>query len=577
MKAVAQLKRPTHRFGTLLLSLMTLCVFLTSSAPDRVVAEEATSSQPVVFATATIAGSDALWSGAEQIAAAMKYREIIQVGRALLKSQLKVDALDPSQPLGIALATDGSTVATFGYVPFKPGEKLELAAIEAIKDSIKNLDKNNLFKGDFYTLGNTLIIGLANQKNLVSAIPAEKYQTLSQTENLTTLMQINVNVEALPNELLEAGASLIRQKLASQLSEESPDEIQNIEQALNKYNELAESVSSLLWSLTVDGDANLSSKVQLSLKPTSKLASSVEKSFNAPTRWNAVYSTPNAIYASAQASDNSDLVVKSDIASTRKALNENMLRSLDVLVDDPNNLEIAKEIVSNLADAIIADAQSGVADSGLALCADPLMLVATSTTSSSAALEKATKILSDRLQKEFPELGDSMTTESIEGYNVLAFELPFRKISSDLPDYLAKKSFAAKIGYSDDAAVFIAGFDEAAIKEEFQRVAIGGKETGAQPHASVVDAAQIAKVVQSILATCEDVRPVAAKSVAILANAQDATIVSKDNFADDMLTFEFTISHGLFAAAGDVIRLNLIKTGNGDEGQDLDDLFDDEE
>ena len=38
-----------------------------------------------------------------------------------------------------------------------------------------------------------------------------------------------------------------------------------------------------------------------------------------------------------------------------------------------------------------------------------------------------------------------------------------------------------------------------------------------------------------------------------------------------------TIRTGFFKALGDVVKINLVGGGNGDEGQDIDDLFDDEE
>ena len=135
-----------------------------------------------------------------------------------------------------------------------------------------------------------------------------------------------------------------------------------------------------------------------------------------------------------------------------------------------------------------------------------------------------------------------------------------------------------RLGFSSDALLLVATLDEDAAKSTFERVARGSHETAPQPNESFLDCSALAKALQSVLATFDDVRQQASDSVTGFAKMEDARIVSTKSYNGGTFEMKTTIRSDFFKALGDVVRINLVVgVGNGDEGQDIDDLFDEEE
>ena len=554
-----------------LVSTILCASFLTSVFSAAPVAAD----EPRVVATFSVSGVDGLWSGSERVADAMKFGDLVKGVRGLFNARVKTDLLDPAKPLGAIVATNGDEVVAFGYLPLLKPEAIDESGLAEFKERLSELDPNGAFQADFFVVNGALIVGKESQKNLISAIPADAFSIPSG--DAATLIDVQINVDAVPQEFVEAGSAILRQKLAELTEGEDSDELQSVDRALANYSDLVSSLKSIQWTLSVDADASLVSDFVLTPKPETELAESLAKTAQTPTRWLAVAETPNAIATSIDAGDCSATNFKGDAEHLRRAIHENLEEALDVLKDDPETLEFAKEIAGRVENAIVADIPTDTYDCGFAVSAEPFALVFASICAAPNELQTAVEKLVERFREtESISIGE-LANEEIEGYSVLGSTVPLDDVSDDLPAFFKGKTLGVKVGFSKDAILFVAALDPDATAATFERVARGSRETGPQPTESYLDFVELAKAVQSVLATCDDVRPQATRSIETFVKAEDARIVFARSYDGGVLKFKTTVRTGFFKALGDFLRISLTSGGDGDEGQDIDDLFDDEE
>ena len=552
--------------STILCASFLTCVF--SAAP--VAADE-----PRVIASFSVSSVDGLWNGGERVADAMKYGDLVKGIRGLFNARVKSDLLDPAKPLGVIVATNGDEVAAFGYLPLLKPEEFDEAALAGLKEKLLEIDQNLFQSAEFFVANGALIVGKESQKNLISSVPADAFAVPSG--DAETLVGVQINFEALPQEFVEAGSAVLRQKLAEMVGDENDDELLSVDRALANYSELVSSLKSIQWTLAADADSNLVSDFVLTAKPETDLAESLAKTAQTPTRWRAIADTPNAIAISIDAGDCSTSSFKVDAEHLRRAIHKNLEEMFDVLKDDPETLEFAKEIAEHVENAIVADIPTETYDCGFAISAEPLALVFSSTCAAPNELQTAAEKLVERFRETESLPIDELAKEEIEGYSVLGSTVPLDDVSDDLPAFFKGKTLGVKVGFSKDAILFVAALDPDATAATFERVARGSRETGPQPTESYLDFVELAKTVQSVLATCDDVRPQATQSIETFVKAEDARIVFARSYDGGVLKFKTTVRTGFFKALGDFLRISLTSGGDGDEGQDIDDLFDDEE
>lgn len=557
--------------ATFLGALAAVSVPSFASDADESVAKKA----PEVVASLRFSGTDDLWNNSEKIADVMKYKEILQGVRGLLKIRAKMDVIDPSKEWGVVVATDGDTIAAFGYLPLANPEEFDDLDVAEFMVNVQQLFKTALPKLDAYVESGFLLIFNRDQDSIVTALPFESYGAPKQ-EGDASLLSLDINFDALPKELVEAGAALVRQKLAEIAENESAYDQQSVDHALAKYSDLINSLKQLRWSFTVDNDANLVSDLVLTTNPESPVAESLVKTSQTQTKWNAIAETPNAILAAAEAGVVFSPNLKGDVESIRKSIHDNLLNSLDILIDDPENFEIAKDIVGHVEEALVANLESEVYDNGFAVASDPLSVIFANSCAAPDQIKTATDLLIKRLKKTNPELAEAFKEEKVVDYDVTSVELELNSISDELPTFLKGKTLTVKYGVNSDSLLVVASFDARHAMSEFTRVAESSREKTPQKNESFYDLSQLAKALQIVLASYDNVRPQASRSVDAFANAEDAKIVFTREFRGNVVELKSTVKSDFFKALGDVMRINFM-SGNGDEGEDVDDLFNDEE
>lgn len=554
--------------------------FLISSIAPRAVADDAPTNAPApkVVATLIFPGTNEACEGLARIADVMKYKSAFQGICEILKAKNSGSIADPTQPFGVAIATDGDKVAAFGFIRLADPETFDDSALEAFKTSLAENNGNNplfkSFKGDFFLVNGLLFVGDPKLKDFYSSIPEDEYSIPVAENGTTRLIDFQVKVDGLPKELAEAGAAVLRQQLAKIVGGADEDKIKEIDRALNEYSNLVNSISQLRWTLGIDVNANLVVESSITAADESELADIFEKTAQAQTRWNVVKETSDSVVATAEAGVARQLAQgNADVA--RKTIRDNLLNSLDVLIDDPKNLDVAKEIVAHVEDAMVAGLQSGVYDRGVAVSANPLTVVVGASSSSSDSLKKAGNILLDNLKENNQAFADAVVSEKIEGYDVVSLAVSKLDSEKKAPPFFDGASPTVKIGASNDAVLIVASIDGERAASEFQRVAKGSTELAPQTNERVFDVSRLAAVVQAALSKCDNVRPVAAQSVDCFIEAENAKIVSSRRFEGRLLASKTTITSGVFKALGDVIRVNMFSRADADEGEDIDGLFDD--
>ncbi|MGI6401695.1 MAG: hypothetical protein ACOX0A_06260 [Thermoguttaceae bacterium] len=563
------------RLGACLLFMTALCSLPLSSASVPAFgadAPETASESTKIVATVTVNSLEEAWNGAEKIADAMQYKELLTGLRGLVRTQYE-SMIDNSQPIGAVVAIDGDSVAPFVFIPLKDMS----APPDLSKEPFKTLNAHGV---KYFVDEDVLFITPPELNKFVSSVPKESYLPAPSAEGVDTIVKATLNIDEVPGELFEAGASALRQVFAELVEEGEIFDLQSVDNALAKYSELVDSIQQLQWILYVDPDSKLVAEITITVDPESALA---PVSKPEPTRWNAIAETPSAIFASAEAGANPTDFVQDVSEVYFRAIHDNLLNAFDVEFDNHEVYEAAEEILGHIEKALVAEFQSTQYDSGFAVTSEPFSVAVASICAAPDELQKAADALVRRLCDADSLFEDMFEMEEVEDYKVTSFKLNFDDLFDEddfedgAPLSFKGQTFVLKCGFSSDALVVIATFDEAYAEEEFKRIVQNSKDLSPSKPEATFDVAQFAVLVRKLLASYSDVNPVALEAVDVMANAKDAKIVLTDKSEGNVHRASVTFNRGFFEAYGEVTRLMMILgRGNNDEGVDLDELFKDE-
>ncbi|MGN0930365.1 MAG: hypothetical protein ACI4NP_01460 [Thermoguttaceae bacterium] len=562
--------------SALMAALLTTCCFLLNATTTR--ADEST---PKIVASVVCPSVDSVFMGAGRIANAMKCNGFVETARLLAKSRGCFDVLDPSRPFGYVLATDDNTVFPFFFFPVKDVEKNNEealnTAIASLVEKIAN-DKlpNELIPNAGFLVGDFFVVTQQDFKERTQAIPQNEYLDSIQKDN-GVLLTVNVNLSVLPKELIEAVSSLARQKLAESIPDDDENKLKSVEDSLANLSDLLNSIQALQYNLEVSSESALVSTFKCAFVPDSKIAEHLQKTADASTRWNAISATPNTILVSVEAGEEYR-ATGFDFNNVASIIHENIKQGLDALADKPAEHEVAVKVAALFEQALLAQIKTPSYDRAFAITNDPLTIVCGSNCADPENVKEGVKRLVEEVGKKDEKISKCLSSEEVEGFQVTSFKLSLADIVKTpqfpLP---TDKDLVAKIGVSSDSALLLLGIDSDNADAQFKRIAEASKTREKSQYALTIDYVQIAKLAKIFIKDNQNVVPIVKQIVDELANAENVrTLVSK-TYQDNALTCQSTLTKEFFAVCGDVVRTQLNKSNaSGDEGKDLDELFEEE-
>ena len=532
-----------------------------------------------VFATVTIASLDDLQTAVSKVAEKLERQDMANVIFELARSQKYVALLDPEKPITIAFATNGDTVAPFVRVPLTD---FEPDALDALKGLLE--DRLDEFELELRVSDAGLYVGQKALMDFILSIPEEKLNIApSAVSERAPLFAFDLNLTNAPEEILEAGASALRLKLAEGLSElEDDEQINQLDQIFDYLFDVFECVETMRVAFTIDESCAFVATFAASVKEGSFLADELERSQQTPTRWSALTSLPNSIYGTIS----TGVVSERDKELTKNAyagLPElwNSLDELDVIVDDPENYELAKELLELLQKSAEKDGELDVNDSGLAILARPAAIIAGSVEAATEELREALGRIAARLQAENAKFNDfiALDAEKIDDFDVSKITIPMSEFC-DLGNY-ADKSIAIRAAFAKDAvvlAIALADQEGKELDELLAQVLAATKSPAPQPTDSILDLSQLAVLAQDILTSLSDEIELTDEAIATLkcvSENHDAKIVFSSQYADNLLKMQMTASGSIVDSIKAIVD-NIEEAKLEDSGQDVDDLFDEE-
>ncbi len=519
-----------------------------------------------------VPGLNNLWDAAESVGTEAKFLEAVQVLRESVASAAQLQAIDASKPIEIYVATDENEVFPYARVPLVAS--VDEASLATLKEKITEKTPDNA--SELFVEGSSLFVCSSQFKSLVptnSDSPTIDYEK-------DALVVVEVDFAAIPREFLEAGFAFVRQRIAEAASADSDVAQEDLEALLTCYSELVDSLERLRYTLRVDSERNLVSTFTVVAKPGGELAGLIAKARDAKTRWNVVANTPNAVFAVAGSSAQSEAIKKFQLNQFKNVTCRNILDKLDVLIDSPEDFEVAKELVQAFEAEGVAQLESGATDVGAAFCADPVLLDVAWTLSKPEEFQKALRKLVDHMIKNDPEVAKyvALETKTVEDFAVSEFNWKIEESNEDAPQYFKGKTLTARLGVGDGAAIVVLGLNAVDVDAEFARIAKGSKEIGAVPQRSTFDFAPLALLIYDVVSSEKDARPVALKTLEKIGESQGVRWISNRRFSENRIDLDFVVEKGFFQTLGEVVRINLrANVGSEDEGEDLDDLFEDEQ
>ncbi|MBQ9370799.1 MAG: hypothetical protein IJU03_01240 [Thermoguttaceae bacterium] len=532
-----------------------------------------------VFATVTIASLDDLQTAVSKVAEKLERQDMANVIFELARSQKYVALLDPEKPITIAFATNGDTVAPFVRVPLTD---FEPDALDALKGLLE--DRLDEFELELRVSDAGLYVGQKALMDFILSIPEEKLNIApSAVSERAPLFAFDLNLTNAPEEILEAGASALRLKLAEGLSElEDDEQINQLDQIFDYLFDVFECVETMRVAFTIDESCAFVATFAASVKEGSFLADELERSQQTPTRWSALTSLPNSIYGTIS----TGVVSERDKELTKNAyagLPElwDSLDELDVIVDDPENYELAKELLELLQKSAEKDGELDVNDSGLAILARPAAIIAGSVEASTEELREALGRIAARLQAENAKFNDfiALDAEKIDDFDVSKITIPMSEFC-DLGNY-ADKSIAIRAAFAKDAvvlAIALADQEGKELDDLLAQVLAATKSPAPQPTDSILDLSQLAVLAQDILTSLSDEIELTDEAIATLkcvSENHDAKIVFSSQYADNLLKMQMTASGSIVDSIKAIVD-NIEEAKLEDSGQDVDDLFDEE-
>ena len=532
------------------------------------------------------AGYDAVWAAAERVSEEMKLVEAVEAARAIYGD---VQGVDREQPFGFVVATDGSEFVSFAFLPVANVEKLEFVGASDLKDKIETTAEG-MFIGDkprFRLLEKDgwLFVVEAEKEAFV---PTSDPTAWLGAERNAGVLTFQVDLTALPEELIEAGLAALRQKVAENASTDDETALEQFDATLEYYSAILDSLEQFRWTLDVDAaTGDLVWDCAVVCKDGSPLAETLAGAQNAETRWSAIAETPNAVFAAVEAGQRSALE-REFLAKLQAVALDNARNAPKIGLESDEDQALAEEtlaVVEKLANSTIAD---GTFDSASAFTCEPNLLAsfAVAPLDGSELLGVARKIF-DKLKKDEPEIVGKiekfvkLDAGIVEGFAVSSIDVPFDELDADFSEpfaaYWSDKTLAVRFGTSADAILLVAGVEPSAVDAEFARIAAASKSKTPAPKRAVFAVAPLGRWALEMFGESDELTVVARKTLERIAEADDARFELEYSIDGNRLDALYVVKSGVFRLISDIVRTNLLsKLGSEDEGEDVDALFEEE-
>lgn len=553
-------------FFLLCIQTLTLNLFLSHNA--NLSAAEPSASE--IVASVTFTSEDAVWKAVEQIGAEMKYAQIAKGIKEIVGAKFKkLDAIDTSAPLGIAVATNGDDIFPFGYLPLKDGVTVDERELNSIKQQIETQIQLN-----------SIVLFVKDSKLFISLKKHQDYIPSPIDINIpeSALLTVKVDLSRIPQEFIEAGFSTFRQKIAQQVSEKSDESVKSLDMLLKHYSELLNSISQYQTSFFITESNDLVFSTTINCKTGSVLADNFTDAKKSQTRWGSIMEASNPIFASITAGKRLESLKELQLYQFKNVFCKYLLNQLDVLLDNPEDFEIARQLVDILIAEESASISSGRYDAAISISNDPFVIKIGTIINDPQKIREGLQIVANRLRKENNKVDSylQLNADEFEGFSITKLEIPISEIAPNTIAYFKEKSIAVCIGVGEGALAITLGSEAALVEAELKKMTSNAKDLTPIPTQNTFDLSQCSSLLHNILSNLEGVNPEALASVKALANAEDAKIITSYEIEDSTLNYETKFEHGLFSAIGEIIRVNIYGAKE-DDSEELDDLFDDEE
>lgn len=534
------------------------------------------------------AGYDAIWGAAEGVARALKVVEVVETVRAIYGD---VQGLDRAKPFGVVVATDGSAVVPFAFLPVEKIEKLEFVGVSDLKEKIETTPE-----GTF--IGDEPRFRLLEKDGWLFVCEAGKEAVLPTTDPTAWLgdkgdkggesvLSVDVDLTALPEELLEAGFAGARQKIAETAPTDDPFALDEFNATLEYYSALFDSLERVAWTLNVDAETgDLVWEASVVCKDGSPLAETFAGARNAETRWGAVVETPNAVWAAVDAGKRSELD-REFLAKRQANAIDKMRLAVEIGLDDAEERTAAEELIAVLEKILTSLAADGTVDFASAFACDPLVWTTAIAPIDGEETARVVRMFWEKLKEREPEIAGKIAkfvkidAGTVDGFNVSKIDFPFaefeEEMSPDWGDYWNDKTLAVRWGTSDDAILLVVGLDSVEADAEFARIAAGAKTKTPAPTRFAFAVAPFGRWASDALDGNKAAPGVLRKAAERIAEADGARCEVEYAVDGDRLDARYVVKSEMFRVIGDVLRMNLVANiGSGGEGEDVDELFEEE-
>lgn len=532
------------------------------------------------------AGYDAVWAAAEQVAKEMKLAEAVEAIRAIYGD---VQGLDREKPFGVVVATDGSEVVPFAFLPVASVEKLEFVGASDLKEKLETTAEGT-FIGDAPRLRllekeGWLFIFEAGKENVV---PTSDPTAWLDAEGDAGVLTFWLDLTALPEELLEAGFAALRQKAAENAPTDDEAALEQFNATLEYYSAIFDSLERVRWSLNVDAaTGDLAWRCSIACEDGSPLRETLTGAQNAETRWGAIAETPNAVWAAVQAGKRSALD-REFLAKQQAVAFDNFKTALEIGLDSDEERALAEELFVALEKCAKSAAVDGTFDSASAFACEPTLFASFAVAPvDGSELTDVVRKLIEQMKKNVPEKSGQIDqfikigAETVEGFAVSKIDVPCVEFDAEAPEPLAAywndKTFVVRCGTNADAVLLVVGLDSAAVDAEFARIAAASKTKTPAPKRAAFDVAPLGRWALDAFGESDALTGAARKTLQRIAEAEDARFEIEYSVDGNRLDARYVVKSEIFRLIGDLVRLNLAaRLGSGGEGEDVDELFEEE-
>lgn len=532
------------------------------------------------------AGYDAVWTAAERVAKELKLAEAVEAARAIYGD---VQGVDREKPLGVVVATDGSSVVPFAFLPVASVEKLEFVGASDLKEEIETTPEG-IFIGDEPRLrllekDGWLFVCEAGKE---AVLPTSDPTAWLGDEGNAGVLTFQIDLTALPEELLEAGFAALRQKAAENAPTDDEAALEQFDATLEYYSAIFDAIERIRWTLDVDAaTGDLVWEATVACKDDSPLSETFAGAQNAETRWGAVAETPNAVFAVVQAGKHSALD-REFLAKQQTVASDNFKTAFEIGLDSDEERALAEELFAAFEKCMKPATVDGTFDSASAFACEPTVLASFAVAPvDGSELTEAVRKFVEKKKNDVPEKAGEIDkfvkigAETVEGFAVSKVDVPFAELEAELSEALAAywrdKTLAVRFGTSDDAILIVAGVDSTAADAEFARIAAASKTKTPAPKRASFDVAPLGRWALDAFGESDSLTGAARKTLGRVAEANDARFEVEYAVDGNRLDARYVVKSGVFRLIGDVVRLNIAaKLGSGGEGEDVDELFEEE-